>query len=175
MKRILALLPVRKALWITVLAIVLGPFLLLGAFLLIALAFRAEVEVDVWKVLIAAAVCIVAVTVYHVVRHLQRPKQTVTLRHDVRLIEPLLPLGRTTFQMEVFYEVEERGERRTVRQGSVELKFHKRDHHDLLAWCSAKLQNQRDLAAERYPDARIVDGDPPALPRPPPSDSSDPR
>lgn len=167
MKRILALLPTRKALWLTVLVILLGPFLVLGAFLLIALAFSAEVELDVAEVGMAVAACVVAVTVYHVVRHLQRPKRTVTVRHDVRLIEPLIPLGRTTFKMEVYFEVEERGESQTVRQGTVELKFHKGDHPDLLAWCSERvtgeLERHRELAAERYPGARILEGGGPSL------------
>ncbi len=168
MKRILALLPVRKALWITVAVIVLGPFLLLGAFLLIAMAFRADVQIDLAEVLLAVAVCVAAVTVYHVVRHLQRPKQTVTVRHDVQLIEPLIPLGRTVFKMEVFYEIEERGESQTVRQGAVELKFHRRDHPDLVAWCSERvtieLVRHREIVAERYPGARILDGGGPSIP-----------
>ena len=167
MKRLIALLHPRKVLWITVAVVVLGPLVLLGGFLLIALAFQAEVEVNLAKALVAAAICILAATCYHVVRHLQRPKQTVTVRHDVQLIESALPLGRTTFKMEVYYEIEERGESQTVRQGTVELKFHKRDHPDLLAWCrqrvTRELERQRKVAEERYPDARILEGGGPSL------------
>ena len=130
-------------------------------FLLLASFFRFDIEIDVAAILKAFALAVVAVTVFHVVRHWLKPKQTVSVGYHVKLDQPMMPvLGRYSFRLEVFYEVEEKGERARIDQGTIELRFRKADHPDMLEWCCARIAEHLDkhagFASEKYPGARIL-------------------
>jgi len=85
------------------------------------------------------------------------------VNYNFRLTQSPLPNvmgGRYTFRLEVFYEVLEKGDRQTVRQGTIEMKFRAKDHPELLQSCSAQvashLAEHGRLAAERYPGHHVL-------------------
>jgi len=136
-------------------------FLCAGVLLLLAAVFRFQVVIDVTTVLVALAAVLVAWALLHLARHVVRPRRTVSVGYDVRLEQPMLPVvGRYTFRLEVFYEVEEKREHRRVDQGAIELRFRKGDHPDLLEWCclqiSEHLERHRAFASSRFPNARVL-------------------
>ncbi len=155
--RLSSLLPKGRALIWTIVALVLIPV----ALLLFASLFRIHVTLDLAAVLEAFALGLLAVTVFHLVRHWLKPKETVAIGYRVKLEQPMMPVvGRYSFRLEVFYEVEHKGERARVDQGTIELRFRKADHPDMLAWCCEKIGEHLGKhvghAHECYPDARVV-------------------
>ena len=150
------------------LVLLVGPFLVLGMILLVALAIGSEVQIDPAKILLSFALVVLALVVWQVARYRMHPSQRVTINHSFKLEQPALPLGRYSFRLEVFYEVEQKGDRHTVQQGVVELKFRKRDHPEIFEWCRAQISEQlvrhQELATERYPDAEVQMGPTPTIP-----------
>lgn len=141
----------------------IGGSVVVGALLLLLFAsiFRINLTLDVAAVLWAVAFTLVALGIYQLISHWIRPKQTVSVGYHLKLEQPLVPVvGRYSFRLEVFYEIEEKGERSRVDQGSIELRFKKSDHPELLAWCckqvSEHLSKHSRFAAERYPGARVL-------------------
>ncbi len=128
---------------------------------LLALVFRIELSIELASLVLAAALVLVACGGLHLVRFATQPQQTVSVGYDVKLEQPLVPrVGRYSFRLEVFYEVEEKREHRRVDQGAIELRFRGNDHPELLAWCCERvrttLERHRELAGERYPGARVL-------------------
>ena len=168
MKRLRSLLPRASQLRWVLLALLLGPFLVLGMVLLVALAIGSEVYIDPAKVLLSVAIVVLSVAAWQVARYRMRPKQRVTVNHNFKLVQPALPFGRYSFRLEVFYEVEQKGDRHTVQQGVVELKFRKNDHPEIFEWCRLQISEQlvrhQELAAARYPDAEVQLGPTPTIP-----------
>lgn len=146
----------------TLALIVLGVGLIVVLALSFALAFRAEIHVDLGMALLGLALLALSVVLGFAVRHWLRPEASVSINYNVRLAAPAMPLGRYSFRMEVFYEHDHKGKRETSQQGTVELKFRKRDHPDIYDWCcqqiSSQLSQHRVRAANVFPDARIVAG-----------------
>ncbi len=151
--------PLRR--WALLAGAALG-LLLLGGGALMLFGFGLRVHVDLGLALLAVPAAILAVAVVKLVDHRLRPRRSVTVQYDLKLIQPQLKTGRYLFKLDVYYELEERGKRQTIRQGSVELQFRRRDHPELFEWCStqltAYLSRHRELAAERFPDARVHAG-----------------
>jgi hypothetical protein len=181
----LGIVPRGKALLLSLVLLVLGPPVLLGLILLVALAPGVTVEIDVAELAFATAAVFAAVTVFWVVRYWQRPRETVSVHYDLALSQPAWPAalgGRYTFRLEVYYEVQEKGQRHTLRQGSLELRFRAKDHPELLRACQAEVAAQlaahERRAAERYPDHVVLSTPVPTLgqvgsevTRPPPGPS----
>ena len=167
MKRFL---PRGKALLLTLVLLVLGPPVLLGLLVIVALLPGVSFKIDVAMLAFATAAVLVAVIAFWVVRYWQQPRETVSIHYDLALTEPLLPSalgGRTTFRLEVYYEVLEKGQRHTLRQGSLELKFRAKSQPELLRACQAEIaaqltQHER-RAAERYPEHRVIPCSAPTL------------
>ncbi|MEX1024759.1 MAG: hypothetical protein WD226_06735 [Planctomycetota bacterium] len=136
-----------------------GVFALAIAF---ALAFRAEITVDLGLALVGAALLLFTVVLAFAVRHWLRPERAVSINYNVKLAAPAMPMGRYSFRMEVFYEIDEKGKRESSQQGTVELKFRRKEHPDIYGWCcqliSSQLSQHRVRAAHAFPDARIVAG-----------------
>jgi hypothetical protein len=157
MSRLWSFLPRGRALVWTVVALVLGPILLL----VLASLVRVDLVVDVGAVLTAIGVVIVALALYHGVRHLVKPRETLSVGYNLHFEQPTLPIvGRYVFRLEVFYELEEKGERRRVDQGTIELRFKREDHPELLAWCRGRISDHlaehARYASERYPGVRVL-------------------
>ena len=144
----------------TIGALVVGPPLLLGLVLLLALSPRVSVEIDIGMVLLAVAAVLVAASLFLSVRYLQLPKQTVSVNYNFRVNQSALPMGRYTFRLEVFYEVMDKGIRETVKQGTIEMKFRAKDTSEFLQACatavSDHLNKYGSMARERYPDHTVL-------------------
>jgi hypothetical protein len=142
-----------------VVVLVVVPPIVIGVVLLGAMALRVHVKIDVGLILFALASAIVAWIAFLIVRYRLQPKQAVTVGYNYKLIQPALPLGRYLFQLEIFYELDHRGDRQTFQQGTIELRFRAKDHPDMLAWCcsqiSSHLTRHRELATARFPTARV--------------------
>jgi hypothetical protein len=157
MIRLSSLLPRgRKMFWLAILV----PVGLVGLFML-ASFFKIDLKVDLAAILWALAVLGGLAIVYVGVRYLAQPKQTCSIGFSVKLVQPTVPLiGRYCFRLEVFYELEQKGERSRIDQGTIEMRFRKKDHPEMLAWCCAQITEQMtkhaEMAAERYPTARIL-------------------
>lgn len=149
----------KRKTWALILVIT-GAVLILA--LSFALAFRATITVDLGMALLGLALLAVAIVFGMAVRYWLRPENLVSINYNVKLAAPAMPLGRYSFRMEVFYEVEEKGKREVSQQGLVELKFRKKEHPDMYSWCcqqiSSQLSQHRVRAAAAYPEARIVAG-----------------
>jgi len=146
----------RKLVWLCILI----PVLLVGFFFL-ANFLKINLVVDLASVLWALGVLAGLGILYVGVRYLAQPKQTCSIGFSVKLLQPTMPLiGRYSFRLEVFYELEEKGERARIDQGTIEMRFRKKDHPEMLAWCCSQISEQMEkhaeMAAERYPAARIV-------------------
>ena len=146
----------RKLIWLCILV----PVALVGLFFL-ANFLKINLVVDMASVLWALGALGGLGILYVVVRHLAQPKQTCSIGFSVKLLQPSMPLiGRYSFRLEVFYELEEKGERARIDQGTIEMRFRKKDHPEMLAWCCSQISEQMEkhaqMAAERYPSARIL-------------------
>lgn len=155
-----ARLPGRRRLVWTVAALVALPFVLVGVGLALAGTFGVRLHLDPALVLLGLAALVLAWTVGRVVRHWLTPRPAVTVGFRFELSQPQLPLGRYLFRLEVFYDVEQRGQRRTLEQGTVEMRFRRRDHPEPFEWCrkqiAAQVARHRRLAGERWPGARVL-------------------
>ena len=148
----------------TLVVLLAAPPVLLAFVLMTASLFDVHIALDLAAIVYAAAAVIVALTVFHVARYWMRPKRMVTVGYNYRFIQPAVTLGpvggRYSFRLEVFYELDEKGERATIQQSVVELKFRGKDHPDILRWCCSRvsehLARHGELAATRYPGARVL-------------------
>ena len=149
----------RALIW-TLVALVVGPPMLLGLVLVLALAPGVSVKIDVGMVLFAVAAVLVAVSLFLIVRYLHRPAETVSVNYNFQVNQSALPLGRYTFRLEVFYEVTEKGRRETVKQGTIEMKFRAKDTTEFLMTCSTAVSEQLTqhgrMARERFPDHTVL-------------------
>ena len=156
----------------TVAALVLGPPILLGLMLLAGAVMNVDMVIDLERVLYAVAATIVAIALALWVRGRMQPKTTVSVGYSYRLIQPTTPLGRYRFDLEVFYEIEEKGEHRRIDQGRIELVFKRKDHPELISWTEMqigiRLEEHRRQAEERYPDAQVIVSEPVAPGKPVP-------
>jgi len=154
------LLPFRlrgKTLFLLIGLAIVAPILLL----VLASVFRIDLRIDAAALVSAAALALVAFALVLVVRYLTQPKETVSVGYSVKLEQPVVPMvGRYSFRLEVFYEVELKGERARVDQGTIQLRFRGKDHPELLEWCceriSEHLGKHATFAQARYPGARIL-------------------
>ncbi len=150
--------PRRLLLWLLIL--VGGPLLLLGVVFASAQILQLELQIDLAMVLFAVATIVLSAGVYALIVHAQKPKDSVVVGYNYRLIQPALPLGRYSFRLEVFYELEEKGQRQKVNQGTIEMRFRRKDHPELFEWCRSQishhLDRHRELAADRFPDSRVL-------------------
>ncbi len=162
LRRLRSLIPRSRTFRWVLVALVCGPIVLLGLLALSSMLLRFEIEIDLAKVGYAVALVIVAITAYLIVRYRQQPKDSLTVGYNYKLVQPVLPIGRYSFTLEVFYEQDVKGERRQMRQALIELKFKKADHPDILAWCCSQISGQLAkhgrLAAERFPGSQILLG-----------------
>jgi len=158
-------LPSGRALLWTAIAIVAGPPLLIALVMVLAVALDLDVVVDLEMVLYALVATILATGLVLWLRQRMRPRQTVSVGYGYKLIQPRLPLGRYRFELEIYYEMERKGELHRVQQGSIEMLFKKGDHPELMAWCReqicAHLDQHADLARARFPEAEILLAPPP--------------
>jgi hypothetical protein len=160
-KRLRSLLPRRRRLlfWTAVVVAVATP-LVIGIVLLGAMALRIHLQIDVGLILFALAAVLVSWIAFLIVRYRLQPKQAVTVGYNYKLIQPALPLSRYLFRLEIFYELDSKGDRQTFQQGTIELRFRAKDHPDMLAWCcsqvSTHLSRHRELATARFPAARVL-------------------
>lgn len=158
-------LPSGRALLWTAVAVVAGPPLLIALVMALAVALHLDVEVDLAMVLYAVAATLVAAGLVLWIRHRLRPRQTVSVGYGYKLIQPRLPLGRYRFELEIYYEMERKGELHRVQQGSIEMLFKRGDHPELMDWCRdqirAHLDQHADLARARFPEAEILLAPPP--------------
>ncbi len=140
--------------------LVLGVPLLMGLVLFLGPVFRLQVNFNIELALFAVALVILALALFEVVRHWKAPKNAVTVGYNYRLVQPSLPIGRYTFELEILYHVREKGSRHTVKQGKIEMKFKRKDHPELLDWCCDQVRKQlshhRELATASYPGALIA-------------------
>jgi hypothetical protein len=94
-----------------------------------------------------------------------RPKAVINVGYDMKLVQPRLPMGRYTFRLKVFYEIEDGGKRYAVQQDAIEMKFRDRDLNDVLAWCTSQvethLERHRKAAQQLHPHSRVVVSPPP--------------
>jgi hypothetical protein len=149
----------KGVLWALAALVIVPP---LGLFLLLIAGLFTEIQIHfdaALFVLALAAAGAVAAGAYFLHQRL-RPRERVSITYDLRLEQPLVPLGRYVFQLAVYYEAEEKGERVQTRQGEIVLRFRGSDHPDLLAWCTGEVQGHlerhRRRAAELHPGAEIL-------------------
>lgn len=151
--------PLRR--WAVLAAVALALMLVLAVGMAV-FGLGLRVQVHLGLALFAVPAAILAWAVLKLVEHRLRPRRSVTVQYDLKLIQPQLKTGRYLFQLDVYYELEERGRRQTIRQGSIELQFRRQDHPELFAWCNGQLAEHltrhRELAARRFPGARIHAG-----------------
>lgn len=159
LRRLRSLLPRGRLRFWTVVVLLVAPPILIGILLVLAMALRIELRIDFGLILFALAAVVVAWIAFLVVRYRLQPKQAVTVGYNYKLIQPVLPLSRYLFQLEIFYELDHKGDRQTFQQGTIELRFRAKDHPDMLAWCcsqiSTHLSRHRELATARFPAARV--------------------
>lgn len=149
----------RSLFWALAALVVVPPFVIV-LLLVAGLVTDIDVRIDVAMVAFALVAGGVLAAGVYVLHHRLRPRQRVGITYTMRLEQPMTPLGRYVFQLSVYYDAEEKGERRLSRQDEIELRFRGRDHPDLLAWCTSTagqhLERHRRRAAELYPDAEIL-------------------
>lgn len=149
----------KGAFW-TILALVAGPPILILLFLVAGLVTDLDVQIDVALILFALVAGAAVAGLLHLARYLLRPRQTVSITYDMKLEQPVVPMGRYVFLLSVYYESEEKGERRQVRQGEIEMRFKGKDHPDLLQWCCSQVQQHlekhKGRASELHPNAEII-------------------
>ena len=149
----------KGAFW-TILALVAGPPILILLFLVAGLVTDMDVQINVGLILFALVAGGAVAALVHLARYMLRPRQTVSVTYDMKLEQPVVPMGRYIFHLSIYYEAEEKGERKQIRQGEIEMRFKGKDHPDLLAWCCSQVQQHLDKhrgkAAELHPDAEIV-------------------
>jgi len=149
----------KGAFWVLV-ALVVGPPLLLMLMVMVSLATDMRIDVDLGLLAIALVAGGAVLGLVHLGRYWTRPRETVSITYDMKLEQPLMPMGRYAFHLSIYYETEEKGRRRQVRQGEIVMRFKGKDHPDLLAWCCTQVQQHlerhRDKAAELHPRAAIV-------------------
>jgi len=143
-----------------VLIAVLVPLLVVGFFFL-ANFLKINLVVDLGSVLWALGVLAGIGVLFLLVRHWVQPKETCSIGFSVKLVQPTLPLiGRYCFRLEIFYELEQKGERARIEQGTIEMRFRKKDHPEMLDWCCSQIAEQMkqhaEMAASRYPRAQIL-------------------
>ena len=144
-------------LWL--LALALAPALVLILFLVVGSFLKIDLSIDLGMVMWAVAIVVVAAIGYQLFVVYLRPRQTVSLGFNYKLIQPVLPLGRYLFRLEIFYEFEEKGARERVEQANIEMKFRGKDHPEVLQWCCGQiaenLRKHARFAGERYPGAKV--------------------
>jgi len=162
LRHLLSLLPRRRTLRWVLAGLVGGPIVLLGLLALGSMLLRIEVKIDLAVIGFAVGLTVVALVAFLVVRHRLRPKRSLTIGYDYKLVQPLLPRGRYSFSLEVFFEHEVKGECRHSRQALIEMKFKRGEHPDVFEWCCAQISGQlakhERIAAQRYPRAQIITG-----------------
>ena len=145
--------------WLLV-ALVVGPPLLFMALLMASLATDVRIDVDLGLLALAIVAGGAVAGLVYLARYWTRPRETVSITYDMKLEQPLMPVGRYAFHLSIYYETEEKGKRRQVRQGEIVMRFKGKDHPDLLDWCCTQvkqhLERHRDKAAELHPRAAIV-------------------
>jgi hypothetical protein len=168
LKRLKRLLPRRGRVKWLVAAVLIGPFLMLGLLWGFGLLLGTSIRIDVGLILLSIAAIIAALALYQAVQHWNAPNFAVTVNYNFRLTQPALSVGRYSFRLEVFYEVEEKGERQRIQQGTIEMLFRRKDHPELFEWCrnqiATQLTRHRELAAARYPNAQILLSPEPSVP-----------
>jgi hypothetical protein len=156
------LIPKSRTLRWGLIALVCGPIVLLGLIALSSMLLRIDLRIDLAMIGFAVAVVVVAVTIWSIVQYRRQPQDSLVVGYNYKLIQPVLPLGRYSFSLEVFYEHEVKGEQRRARQALIELRFKKSDHPEILEWCCAQISGQLarygEIATERYPRTRILLG-----------------
>jgi hypothetical protein len=149
----------KGAFW-TLLALVAGPPFLLLLFLIAGLVTDMDVRIDVALILFALVAGAALAALVHLMRYRMRPRETVSITYDMRLEQPPVPMGRYLFRLSVYYETVEKGQRKQVRQGEIEMRFKGKDHPDLLAWCCSQVQQHlerhREKATQLHPDAQVL-------------------
>lgn len=156
-----------KTLLLTALVLVVGPPFLLLFVVLAGLVTETRVEINLAWVLVAAAAVILAAALFHLVRFWISPRRTVNITYELKLAQPHTPLGHYTFDLRVSYDCFEKGQSRITQQVAIDMKFKRKDHPDLLLWCTTQinghLQEHHDNAAQLYPDAQIISSPGPTL------------
>ena len=166
LRRLGSLIPKSRTLRWMLVGLVCGPIVVLGLVALGSMLLRVELKIDLAMVGFAVGLTVVALTVSAIVQYRLRPKSALMVGYNYKLIQPLFPMGRYSFSLEVYFEHDVKGERRHSRQALIEMKFKKGDHPDILAWCCAQISGQLAkhgrIAAQRYPQAQIVMGPEPS-------------
>lgn len=141
-------------------ALVIGPPFALALVLVAGLVTDIDVRVDVALIAFALVAGGALAVIAYALHQRLRPRQRVSVTYDLRLEQPLTPLGRYAFELSIYYDMEEKGERRQMRQGEIALRFRGQDHPDLLAWCTAEvrahLEEHRRRATRLHPGAEVV-------------------
>lgn len=162
LRRLRFLIPKHRILRWALVALVCGPVVILGLIALSSMLLRIELRIDLAMIGFAIGFVVVAVTIWSLLEYRRQPKDALVVGYNYKLIQPMLPLGRYSFSLEVFFEHEVKGEQRHARQALIEMKFRKSDHPEILEWCCAQISGQlaryQEIAAERYPRARIIVG-----------------
>lgn len=156
-----------KTLLLTGLVLVIGPPFLLLFVVLAGLVTETHVEINLAWVLVALAAVILAAALFHLVRFWISPRRTVNITYELKFSQPRTPLGHYAFDLRVSYDCFEKGQSRITQQAAIDMKFKRKDHPDLLLWCTTQirghLQEHCDNAAQLYPDAQIISSPGPTL------------
>jgi hypothetical protein len=152
-------------------ALAIGPPFAIALVLVAGLVTDTEVRVDVALIAFALVLGLALAVGAYALHQRLRPRLRVSITYDMRLEQPLTPLGRYAFRLSIYYEAEQQGERRLSRQDGIELRFRGRDHPDLLTWCTTTvgqhLERHRQRAGQLYPGAEILVSPVPELVRAP--------
>jgi hypothetical protein len=134
----------------------------LFALLVLLVAVRLEIRLDVSKVLYAIGALVLISGLWMLIRYLIKPDRTVRLVTSVTLESPpriLSSVKNHKLHIRCEKHVEEKGKSEIIKMDEVVMTFNKKDHPDIQSYSMSLvkdfLNNQQASLSEQYPDAKL--------------------